>query len=349
MLGCGAIAVYALVLGTHALRRRAGLTYFYALLGALTVIVSWVTDAGIQVTGSNITFMVGSTVFYTSILLGVFVVYVFDGPSATRVAIATVAGVSILIPLIAYLLHALLPGVDPSAMARIPRPSLRINAASVAATIADLLFLAMAWEFLGTLRLHVRLAIRAFLTLLGVMWLDVLLFSTGAFAGTPGYVAIMQGTLLSRLFISVPASLLLYAYLFWQNRTLGKSIEYRPVMTILREVARVRAELGHAQEEIARRKAAEQEKEALIRKLEAALTQVRRLEGLLPVCASCRRIRVESHDAQAPDRWMPLEEYIRTETDTQFSHGMCEECLRRLHPDLPEHVIREASRRDPEP
>ena len=49
--------------------------------------------------------MVGSTVFYTSLLLGVFVVYVFDGPRATRIAISTIIGVSVMVPVIALTLH----------------------------------------------------------------------------------------------------------------------------------------------------------------------------------------------------------------------------------------------------
>ena len=101
-----AMVVYFLVLWTHSLRHRFGLVYFYALIGGLTAIMSWVTDAGVVIQAAGITFMVGSTVFYTSLLLGVFVVYVFDGPKAARVAIFIVVGISIMVPLIAVVLHA---------------------------------------------------------------------------------------------------------------------------------------------------------------------------------------------------------------------------------------------------
>ena len=101
-----AVSLYLLVLWAHSLRHRVGLAPFYALLGGVTAVMSWVTDAGVHVEAGGITFMVGSTVFYTSILLGVFVVYVFDGPHSTRIAIITVAGVSIMVPLIAVVLHA---------------------------------------------------------------------------------------------------------------------------------------------------------------------------------------------------------------------------------------------------
>ncbi|MFW6255359.1 MAG: hypothetical protein ACOC54_00960 [Candidatus Sumerlaeota bacterium] len=213
-----ALAVYFLVLGAHALRRRAGLAHFYALIGGITAIMSWITDAGVKVEIAGISFMVGSTVFYTSLLLGVFVVYVFDGPRATRIAISTIAGVSIMVPVIAVILHLQSRLAGAGNISYVPMPSLRINVASVLTTIADLIFLAIAWEFLGKSRWRMPLWIRSFLTLLGVMWLDVILFSTGAFLGSPEYLAIMKGTLISRFIITIFAFPVLYLYIHWQKK-----------------------------------------------------------------------------------------------------------------------------------
>ncbi|MBN1856626.1 MAG: PAS domain S-box protein [Dehalococcoidia bacterium] len=251
------VVVYLLVLLAHSLRHRAGLGPFYALLGGLTAIMSWVTDAGIQVDVGSVTFMVGSTVFYTALLLGVFVVYVFDGPLPTRTAILTIAAVSVLTPVTAFVLHAQMAAISPTPALLVPMPSLRINTASVATTIADLLFLAIAWEFLGKPRLKMGTWPRVYLTLLGVLVLDVVLFSTGAFAGTPGYLSIMSGTLLNRLAISVIAGPILFVYVHWQNKSRGAVIENRPVLTILTEVTGMRAELGVAKQEIERRQKAE--------------------------------------------------------------------------------------------
>lgn len=253
-----ATIMYLLVLAAHSLRHRFGPVHFYALIGGVTAIMSWVTDAGLTVTLGSITFVVGSTVFYTSLLLGVFVVYVFDGPRATRITISTIVGVSIMMPLIAAALHfqANLIGAGP--IASVPLPSLRINTASVLATLLDLIFLAIAWEFLGKPRLRIDLWIRTWLTLLGVMWLDVILFATGAFAGTPTYLSIMQGTLVSRFVISLVALPFLYGYIYWQSNVKGAPLENRPVLAILSQVAEMKAELTLAQQEIERRKKAEQ-------------------------------------------------------------------------------------------
>src|ERR1700749_4588388 len=163
-----AIAVYFLVLWAHSLRSRGGLAYFYGLLGGLTAVMSWVTDAGVRVNLPHVSLMVGSTVFYTALLLGVFVVYVFDGPRATRIAISTVAGVSILVPIISLILHLQINLSDSAPIGHVPIPSLRINTASVVTTVADLIFLAIAWEFLGKPRINLPLWLRSFFTLLGV-------------------------------------------------------------------------------------------------------------------------------------------------------------------------------------
>ena len=85
-----AMVMYFLVLWAHSLRRRFGPVHFYGLIGGITAVMSWVTDAGVLIQAGKITFVVGSTVFYTSLILGVFVVYVFDGPRATRIVISTI-------------------------------------------------------------------------------------------------------------------------------------------------------------------------------------------------------------------------------------------------------------------
>lgn len=325
-----AMSVYGLVLFAHWLRNWAGLAHFYALIGGITAIMSWVTDAGVKVEVAGISFMVGSTVFYTSLLLGVFVVYVFDGPRATRIAISTVAGVSAMVPVIAMALHFQMQLTADTPMAYVPTPSLRINSASVLTTAADLIFLAMAWEFLGKPRLRIPLWLRSFLTLLGVMWLDVFLFATGAFAGNPDYLNIVEGTLLSRLIISVFAFPLLYLYLHMQNKKVGMAIENRPVLAILMEVSEMRLELSLAQQEIERRKTVEREKEELINELQQALSEVKTLRGFLPICANCRKIR--------DDRgyWQQIEGYIQEHSEAKFSHGLCPDCTKILYPEYPQ-------------
>src|SRR5208283_3847467 len=79
--------------------------------------------------------------------------------------------------------------------------------------------------------------------------------------------------------------------------------------------------------DITDRKAAEAKRERLIKELQEALGSVRTLSGLLPICASCRKIR----DQQGA--WHDLEIYIRKHTEADFSHGICPECRWLLYPE----------------
>ncbi len=71
----------------------------------------------------------------------------------------------------------------------------------------------------------------------------------------------------------------------------------------------------------------EKERDRLIKKLEAALLEVKRLSGLLPICASCKRIRIDGG-------WQQIEDYISAHSEADFSHSICPECARRLYPEI---------------
>lgn len=82
--------------------------------------------------------------------------------------------------------------------------------------------------------------------------------------------------------------------------------------------------------DVTERKAYEQERERFIQELRDALAQVRTLTSLLPMCASCRRVR-DDDDLS----WHPIEEYLdKKNSGTRVSHGICPECTRKLYPDF---------------
>lgn len=167
-----------------------------------------------------------------------------------------------------------------------------------------------------------------FYALLGVMWLDVILFTTGAFAGTDAYFSIMKGTIISRLIISIVAFPFLYIYLYWQNQKTGIAIENRPVLAILKQVAEIERELTSARDEIERRKKAEAERDQVIEELRQALSEVKTLQGFLPICSICKKVR----DDQG--YWNQIESYIRDRSDAEFSHGICPDCIKTHYPDV---------------
>ena len=82
--------------------------------------------------------------------------------------------------------------------------------------------------------------------------------------------------------------------------------------------------------DISERRRLELEREKLIRELQEALADVQTLSGLLPICSSCKKIR----DDQG--YWRTVEKFISDRSGAQFSHGLCDDCLRKLYPDLAE-------------
>lgn len=56
------------------------------------------------------------------------------------------------------------------------------------------------------------------------------------------------------------------------------------------------------------------------------VVQIKRLEGLLPICATCKQIRNERGE------WERMEKYITAHSEVQFSHSVCPECARKLYP-----------------
>ena len=79
---------------------------------------------------------------------------------------------------------------------------------------------------------------------------------------------------------------------------------------------------------ITERKQVEKDREKLIGELQRALKNVKTLSGLLPICASCKKIRDDK------GYWNQIESYIRDHSQAEFSHGICPECLKKLYPDI---------------
>lgn len=86
--------------------------------------------------------------------------------------------------------------------------------------------------------------------------------------------------------------------------------------------------------DITRRKQLEEERERIIGELQRALSQVKTLSGLLPICASCKKIR----DDQG--YWNQIETYIKNHSQATFTHGICPECMKKMYPEVYEEMLR---------
>ena len=68
------------------------------------------------------------------------------------------------------------------------------------------------------------------------------------------------------------------------------------------------------------------------RHLENALRKIKTLESYLPICASCKKIRISNSGPDIKDSWQPIESYITEKTTTRFSHGICPDCAAEIYP-----------------
>jgi CheY-like chemotaxis protein len=71
----------------------------------------------------------------------------------------------------------------------------------------------------------------------------------------------------------------------------------------------------------------------LIKKLKIALSQVKQLSGLLPICAKCKKIRDDK------GYWQSVEEFLADHSDAHLSHSLCPKCIKELYPEMADKLI----------
>lgn len=94
---------------------------------------------------------------------------------------------------------------------------------------------------------------------------------------------------------------------------------------IIKPISRLRL-LARVQNQLALRQK-QRELELKNRELQAALDQIKTLQGILPICSFCKQIR---NDQGA---WQRLEEYIQHHSEAEFSHSVCPKCAQEHYPD----------------
>jgi PAS domain S-box-containing protein len=86
--------------------------------------------------------------------------------------------------------------------------------------------------------------------------------------------------------------------------------------------------------DITEEKQKDADKENLISELNKALQEVKTLRGIIPICAHCHEIRDDKGS------WNKLENYIMQHSEAQFSHGICEKCLKKHFPENADEILR---------
>ncbi|MFC2155651.1 response regulator [Acidobacteriota bacterium] len=93
--------------------------------------------------------------------------------------------------------------------------------------------------------------------------------------------------------------------------------------------------LARAHTHIELKKARDKERE-LIFKLKDALTKVKQLSGLIPICSRCKKIRDDE------GYWQRVEEYLELHSEAQLTHSLCPECVIKLFPEMSDEILEEA-------
>jgi GAF domain-containing protein len=86
----------------------------------------------------------------------------------------------------------------------------------------------------------------------------------------------------------------------------------------------LRRNLKRLEQSLAARDRAEAEKEVALRELKAALANIHTLEGLLPICLSCKKIQ------DSKGNWQPFEYYLRAHSEAKVSHKICPDCSKAI-------------------
>jgi PleD family two-component response regulator len=73
---------------------------------------------------------------------------------------------------------------------------------------------------------------------------------------------------------------------------------------------------------------AERERDRTIQKLQEALSTIKTLSGLLPICANCKKVRDDK------GYWKQIEAYVQEHSEAEFSHGICPDCAKKLYPEF---------------
>ncbi|HBF34230.1 TPA: hypothetical protein DDW35_06665, partial [Candidatus Sumerlaeota bacterium] len=101
------------------------------------------------------------------------------------------------------------------------------------------------------------------------------------------------------------------------DRYVIKPVDQQKLMEALRECVKV----TFLEREVQRH---QEEREKLIVNLRSAMAQVKQLNGLLPICACCKKIRDDKGN------WTQLESYIRKHSQAEFTHSYCPDCAQQM-------------------
>jgi PAS domain S-box-containing protein len=103
------------------------------------------------------------------------------------------------------------------------------------------------------------------------------------------------------------------------------------ILIISRDVTKRKKTEAELREQSALADRANKELKRKVEELEEAMRCIKKLEGLVPLCVNCKKMRLEGGDPDDPASWVPLEKYISERTNASLTHGLCPDCIKKIY------------------
>jgi hypothetical protein len=324
---CIALCLALVVLLLFRARVRIGLAPLYLTIGVFQHMQVMLANTFYMELVPGYMVSPGSIVMFTIAFFAILLVYISDDAGEARKLCYGLLAANLSMAGISYLLGVL--AVQDSVQILYDLPAsfftqdFRIMFVGTVALVVDIVLLIILYE--KSARLFPKsLFLRVGSTMIVVLAIDSMLFTTGSFFDRPEFKSMLLSSLAGKTIFALFYSTVLAVYFkFWERKT-SESITtvrkdegwrdvfhyltYRQKYSVLKEL---NAELRDSQDQ-----------------LKTALAEVKTLKELLPICSFCKDIRDEKGD------WQNIEKYIRAHTDTEFSHGMCPVCAAREYPEI---------------
>ena len=194
--------LWLLVIFLHRQKNRFTLIPLYSYIALLTLLTHNLSDLGFAVTLNHWFFLISSFSFFTTLMLGILFIYLFEGPRATRLALFIILGTSFFYIGVVYLLSL---QVNTLSWVVLSNKRFIYYFWSISAIIVDIFFISIVWELLGKIQ-KIPLILRIFFVIFGTYSIDTLIFVSGVFGTQPLYVSILKGDLGTRLFLALIAT-----------------------------------------------------------------------------------------------------------------------------------------------
>lgn len=207
-LGILTLVCWIVIIFLHSIKKSLTLIPLFTFISLSTLLGQYLSDLNYAVALGTFSLHVGTVAFFTSVLLGVLLLYLFEGPRGARLAMWVINGTTVLYLAVIGLMSSMIE----TTTVNFTWQSVVSNFWSIVAVVLDVFFMGITWELLSRKK-GIPLFFRVFLVVLGTFILDTVVYITGAFSTIPAYTSILIGALEVRVILAFITSIFITLYL----------------------------------------------------------------------------------------------------------------------------------------